>query len=253
MIEEADARAMVRLLGETAALEGGHTEKKRFLMDGLCGLVGADTWIWTLSCQLVPGGQQTYAGFIHGGFDEARFTQYLQAVEHPDMGKVAQHFFEELVKTRSAVTMQRGDIDPEGIAYDSVAGGLWAQADIGPLILSGHPLDANSASGIGIYRRLNDPPFTTREVQIVHIVLTEVPWLHLSGWPEDRGATVPSLYPKQRIVLNLLLDGMSRKQIAAHLNLSEHTVSGYAKDIYRHFGVHSHPELMKRFLGTAAN
>ena len=44
-VSEADARAMVRLLGETAALDCGHDEKKRFLMQGLCHLVDADCWI----------------------------------------------------------------------------------------------------------------------------------------------------------------------------------------------------------------
>ena len=82
----------------------------------------------------------------------------------------------------------------------------------------------------------------------MHIVLSEVTWLHLSGWPEDYGADVPKLYPRQRVVLNLLLDGMGRKQIASQMGITENTVSGYAKDVYRHFGVNSHVDLMRKFL-----
>jgi transposase len=36
-----------------------------------------------------------------------------------------------------------------------------------------------------------------------------------------------------------LISGDSRKQIAQKLNLSEHTVSDYLKEIYRNFGVNS--------------
>ena len=49
-------------------------------------------------------------------------------------------------------------------------------------------------------------------------------------------------------LLNLLLDGRDRKQIADQMGISENTVSGYAKDVYRHFDVNSHVELMRKFL-----
>lgn len=246
-IHEADARAITRLLGETAAVDGDHAEKKRYLMDGLCELIEADAWTWGLACQTTPGSQQTNVVSLNGGFDEERFACYLKAVEQPEMGQVALRFFQELEKSQSTLTMRREDIDPDNLAKSSGAGELWAAADIGSLIMSMQPVEGGQTSGVGIYRRLAAPAFTAREVKIANIVLTEVRWLYLSGWPKDRGATVPRLYPQQRIVLNLLLDGMSRKQIAAHMNLSEHTVSGYVRDVYRHFMVHSHPELMKRF------
>lgn len=247
-IHEADARAITYLLGETAAIDGDHAEKKRYLMNGLCELIKADAWTWGLACQTAPGSHQTNIVSLYGGFDEERFAVYLKAVEQPEMAQVALRFFEELNRRQNMVTMRREDIDPDNLAESSGAGTLWDAADIGSLIMSMQPLEGGRASGVGIYRKLNAPAFTKREVKIAHIVLTEVRWLYLSGWPKDQGVTVPKLYPQQRIVLNLLLDSMSRKQIAAQMHLSEHTVSGYVKDVYRHFGVNSHPELMKRFM-----
>ena len=238
---------MVRLLGETATIQGGHAEMKRFLMGGLCDLIGADAWVWTLSIIIVPGAPQTYAGFIHGGFDERRFTRFLTAIEHPAMGKATSVFFRAVGKG-SSVTMTRDEIDPKGLAFAEGVRQCWEEADIGSLIMSAHPLDSRSLSGLGMYRRFSDPPFSGREKEIAHIVLTEVPWLHATGWPEDRGANVPELFPKQRIVLNLLLDGLDRKTIAANLGISENTVAGYAKDVFRHFGVNSQPQLMRKFL-----
>lgn len=247
-LQEDDARAMVRLLGQTAAVEGGHQDKKRFLMDGLCRLIQADCWVWTLGCQLVPGEAQVYVSALHDGFDESRYAALLEALAHPVMGHAVETFYAAIAEEKTHTTMLRDEIDPRRIAYGPGPDALWKKADIGSLMLSGYPIDDNSLSAIAIYRRVDDTPFTERDKLIAHIILDEVPWLHMTGWPEDRGATVPQLSPRQRTVLNLLLDGLGRKQIADQLGITENTVSGYVKDIYRHFSVNSQAELMHRFL-----
>lgn len=247
-ISENDARAMVRLLGEAAALGGDdHTKTKRFLMDGLCELISADAWAWTLGVSIKPGAQQTYAGILHGGFDEQRFADLLIAIEHPAMAQVVAPFFQSLANG-TPNTMTRDEIDPQGLAYAEGVRQHWETADIGSLMMSGHPLDSCSLSTLGVYRGYGGKPFSDREKQIAHIILTEVPWLHALGWPEDRGVKVPSLFPKQRITLNLLLEGLDRKTIAKRMGIAENTVAGYAKDVYRHFGVNSQPQLMSKFL-----
>lgn len=239
---------MVRLLGEAAALGGDDLSKtKRFLMDGLCELISADAWVWTLGIRIKPGDPQTYAGFLHSGFDEQRFADLLIAVEHPAMAKAVAPFFQSLANGLSN-TMTRDEIDPNGLAYAEGVRQCWETADVGSLMLSGHPLDSQSLSTLGIYRRHGEKPFSPREKQIAHIILTEVPWLHAHGWPEDRGVKAPSLFPKQRITLNLLLEGLNRKTIAERMGIAENTVAGYAKDVYRHFRVNSQPQLMSKFL-----
>ncbi len=244
---DSDVRAVVRLLGEVAASRGDHSEKKRLLMDGLCDLIAADAWVWTLGCELEPGKQPVYVGFMHGGFDDERFSRYLIAVEHPDMAQLTAPILEELSSRNSHITRLRQQMDRADFFSVCDASVLWEKADIGPLMLSMRPLDQRSFGTMGLYRRRRESPFTERESRIVHIVLSEVPWLHEQGWPEDRGVTVPTLSPRQRLVLNFLLDGRSRKAIADHMAISDNTVSGYTKGIYRHFNVNSHAELMKRF------
>jgi DNA-binding CsgD family transcriptional regulator len=249
-LSEFDVRAMVRLLGETIALPGGHGEKKRFLMDGLCELIGADSWVWTLGCQLKPGEAQVYVAFMHGGFDDQGYANLLQALEHPKMGPAFEAFYTAIANHEQHTTMVREEVDPKGLAYQPGPRELWKKADIGPVMLSDYPLDANSLSAIAIYRKFGAEPFSSREKQIAHLILEEVPWLHLSGWPEDRSAKVPQLSPRQRMVLNLLLDGLGRKQIAASLEISENTVAGYCKEVYRCFSVNSQAELMHKFLAA---
>lgn len=52
----------------------------------------------------------------------------------------------------------------------------------------------------------------------------------------------------QREVLDLLLEGLSEKQIAVQLDNSHHTVHNHVREIYRLLQVHSRPELLARFL-----
>jgi DNA-binding CsgD family transcriptional regulator len=238
---------MVRLVGEVVAVPGGHAEKKRFLMEGLCELVGADAWVWGLSCQRKPDKPQIYVSFVKGGFTEQTFVKYLEALEHPDMIRIASRFFVELQEKCTHLTRSRDQIsDPEDILH-SPAIQAWRAADIGPVIISQRPLDATSSSAMGLYRTYGKPEFSPREVRIAHIVLTEVPWLHEQGWPEDRGVSVPRLSRRQRLALNLLTHGQSRKEIAANMKISVNTAQGYIKDIYRIFQVNSQAELMHRF------
>ncbi len=238
---------MVRLLGEVAASRKDHTGMKRLLMDGLCELVNADAWIWALGCQMEDGKQPVYTSFLHGGFTEERFARYCTAIEHPDMAWLSAPILRELATRQSHLTRLRQQMDEKNLFLTSDAFPLWSAADIGPIILSLRPLAEQSVGCMALYRGKDKPLFDERESRIAHIILSEVPWLHEQGWPEDRGISVPKLSPRLRLILNLLLDGRSRKDIANHLALSENTVSGYQKTIYRHFGVNSHAALMRRF------
>jgi len=247
-IREDDARAMVRLLAEVASLDGGHAEKKRALMDGLCELIRADAWVWTMGSRRQPGEPQVWVGFQNGGFSEERFAAYLQALENPKMGPIVAPFFAAIEESRAQVTLTRTEMDPEGAALVPGIGEFWEAADIGHLIMCGRPVDDLSISGIAVYRKLNEPDFSAREKQIIDVLLEEVSWLHHAGWPDRTSEQLPKLYPRQRVVLNLLIDGLSRKQIAEQMEISENTVAGYVRDVYKFFRVNSQPELMKKFL-----
>lgn len=249
-IQEEDCRRVIRLLSETASLERGHAETKRFLMRGIVELIDADAWVWTLGCAIEVGGRQTYVNFLHEGLIEKEFSALLVVVEDSEMGKIVSRFFKRLEDSGSHTTMCRQDIDPEGLAYQGRIGQLWDAVGMEANIMSVVPLDARSMSAVAVYRSTGRPLFTERERVLLHTILAEIPWLHASGWPEDRGVEIPRLSPRERIVLNLLLDGRTRKEIAANLELSAHTVGDYIKAVYRFFGVGSQAELMNKFLGN---
>lgn len=246
-LNEADVRAIVRLLGEVATSREDVAARKRRLMDGLCQLAGADSWAWSLGCGLEAGRQPTYLSMAHGGFDEERFARLICAAGHPDMARQSAFLLGEMQKRKSHLTRRHQQFLKDREYRASGIYPLMCAADLGPFLVSLRPLGDDAFSTIVLYRRLGQPDFTEREARIAHIVLTEVPGLHGEDLPEDRGATVPRLTPRARVVLNLLLDGRSRKEIAGHLDLAEGTVAGYQKAIYRHFLVSSHAALMRRF------
>lgn len=237
---------MVRLLADTIAIQG-ISNQKRFLLEGLCQLVKGDFWAWTLAYGIRAGGHQNYASYHYGGFDEARFARFLHAIEHPEMGRVAAPFFKAIEERGEHVTMPRHEIDPTGIAYESEAGERWDKAGIGCLMMSYCPLGPDAMSSIGIYRSLNAPCFTPREVRMVHLILKEVTWLHDPECEDDISRIIPRLTPRHRQILNLLLDGIDTRSISSHLRLSPNTVRGYVKKVYRTFQVHSQAELLSKF------
>ncbi|MEO6846911.1 MAG: LuxR C-terminal-related transcriptional regulator [Chthoniobacterales bacterium] len=247
VLDEVDVRAIVRLLAGLYTAKGNHTSMKRQLMNGLCEMIKADSWAWSLGQELHPGSQPVYVSMFHGGFDEARYSHLLCGISDPDMARISESLLMEMQQKNGHVTRIHQQFTDEKEFRESGIYPHLCAADIGPFLISLRPIDSKSVSTIAIYRRLKDANFTEREARIAHIILTEVAWLHEQGWPEDRGVTVPRLSPRERLILNMLLDGRARKEIADCLGLSENTVSGYQKSIYRHFKVNSHATLMRRF------
>ena len=242
-----DARAIVHLLGEVSTIQEGLVAQKRHLMEGLCKLISADSWAWATTFHFAPGDVPLNSGFLTGGFDAAQFAKFQEALEHPDTARMNDRFTAEFEKKQTHLTRLREQMDAEGLFPKTAVYPIWIAAGVEQVILSIRPSDSGNLSQIGVYRRPGALPFSARESRITHIVLGEVPWLHAAVLSNDLGTTVTSLSPRQRITLNLLLEGQTRKQIAAHLELSPHTLDGYVKEVFRFFHVHSQPELIAKF------
>ena len=242
-----DARDIIRILGEVSMIDQGLIAQKRHLMQGLCQLISADSWAWATTFHFEPEEVPLNSGFLTGGFDAEQFARFQEALEHPDTALMNARFTAEFEKKQTHLTRLRDQMDVEGYFPKTAVYPIWIAAGVEQVILSIRPSQKGALSHIGVYRRPGALPFSTRESRITHIVLGEVPWLHDAVLSNDLGSTVTSLSPRQRITLNLLLEGQSRKQIAAHLELSPNTIDGYVKDVFRFFRVHSQPELIAKF------
>ncbi|MCW1884382.1 helix-turn-helix transcriptional regulator [Luteolibacter flavescens] len=244
-LTEQDVRDIVRLLGEVIAASGGFPEKRRLLMDGLCGLVNASSWAWCMA-EFDPDKPPSFIGFEHGGWGEERFARYIEAMNHPEMEEITRPSSIELKERGTHLTRTQRQLDPFMRLESSEAGKFWAKADIGSLLISQRPMDGGGISGVAVYRRFGEAHFDEREARIAHIILSEVAWLHFQSFPDEPTREIARLYPRHRTVMNLLCEGWGRKRIADHLGLSVNTVHGYSKVIFRHFSVHSQAELVSR-------
>lgn len=98
-----------------------------------------------------------------------------------------------------------------------------------------------------IARALREADFSARQKAVVQEAVAQVASLvgPLARFGEPCPADLP---PRARQVLRCLLEGDSDKQMVARLGLTRHTVNGYAKTIFQHFGVRSRAELIARWV-----
>jgi DNA-binding CsgD family transcriptional regulator len=99
---------------------------------------------------------------------------------------------------------------------------------------------------LGLHRASGDTPFTRAEHRLVRLFHVELGRL----WRRDalRRAKDPTadLPPRLTQTLAALLDGLSEKQIALKLELSQHTVHNYVKALHQRFEVNSRGELLSK-------
>lgn len=243
---EEDVRGIVRLLGKVVASTGDIDTKRRILMEGICKLVNAESWVWCMA-QYEPDRPPSFVGMVHGGFDDARFARFVEAMNHPAIEQVTRASTLELKAKGTHLTRTLRQMDPDCLLENSPAAPYWIRANIGTLMVSQKPMAEGGISAIGVYRQTGAPHFDERETRIAHILLSEVPWLHFHAFPDRENQEIARLYPRHRTILNLLCEGWNRKKIADHLELSINTIHGYVKAIFQHFGVHSQAELISRF------
>jgi len=101
---------------------------------------------------------------------------------------------------------------------------------------------------IGGNRFLGDDPIAAHRIALLGILAEEITpllgtRLSLRGQLSKEGLT-----SRQRQTLDLLLDGLSEKQVANTLGLSKATIHDYIVQLHRHFVVSSRGELLSYFI-----
>ena len=115
------------------------------------------------------------------------------------------------------------------------------------------PVNKDAEFWFGIFRNLNQPPFTEADRDEIASILRSLKWFH-RRLMLSHGLLVAAtpLTPAERRVLHLLLTGLSEKLIAERLERSYHTTHESVTSIYRKFGVNNRAALMALWLGQAA-
>jgi DNA-binding CsgD family transcriptional regulator len=99
---------------------------------------------------------------------------------------------------------------------------------------------------LGLHRASGETPFTRAEHRLVRLFHVELGRLWRRDALKRAGDPAADLPPRLTQTLAALLDGMSEKQIALKLELSQHTVHNYVKALHQRFEVNSRGELLAK-------
>jgi DNA-binding CsgD family transcriptional regulator len=104
--------------------------------------------------------------------------------------------------------------------------------------------DAGNISAITLNRSSGERDFSPREQQQLSFFHGEIGRLIGRSLVSVTEPSPDKLSPRLRQTLACLLEGDSEKQAAKRLGVSYETVHEYVTALYRHFGVHSRPQLL---------
>lgn len=251
-LELRDVEQVVRLLSETSdpATESSLADRRQLFVEKLARLVGADVWIWsyTAMSQTQPGDGMSTCVFDGGWESPAEQGRVYELLSSPRFSADAtQLVFLDMLAGRHA-TYFVADIMPAARRDELLA--LWRTTGLEHCILSVHPTNRNFSSNLGLHRRIGREPYTERDRLLVHTVLTHFDWLHRFDTNEHVGRMALELTPRERQTLIFLLAGLSHKEIADRIGISQHTVTDYVKSLHQKFGVSSRAELQAQvYLG----
>jgi len=251
-LRAADVAAIVKLLATAADPDESLSlsARQRRLLEGMTHLIQADAWVWLAGVTNVDRrGESMAISLLDGGWlDEYERANLFRVISHPALQPIVGAFTHEVVWQRQPVTRSRDELFDDQAWQESEAGQAWRNAGFNHFLASVHPLASNTYSGVGFYRRLDKPAFTSRDRAVVHVLFQQVAWIHQTIGEAPSLTDAAGLSPREREVMMLLLHGDSRKTVAAKLQLSVHTVADHLKQIYRKLGVTSRAELMAKFI-----
>jgi DNA-binding CsgD family transcriptional regulator len=244
-----EVREMARLISEACnpRVARSNAARRRLFAEGLAKLVNADVYIWSQAVVNpdVPGDVMT-TSLIDGGWrDEQQRMSVYQALTDVPFTTEIQREFVKAACGKVPKTFLRSELLEER-RWDEIRG-LWDNTALDAMLLSAYPLGDGNFSAVGLHRRKGKPPFSVGDKAIVEIMFENVDGLHRQQAADVINESVVGLSPRQRQVLMMLLAGESIKDIARQLDISEHTVGDYVKQLHKTFDVTSRAELQAKF------
>lgn len=243
-------RKTFRLVGDVQDLGRDSLAWRKRAVEGLCQLVGAREGAVISFQGFQPNAKVAIHGLVHGGSVEERTLKFWAA-----WGRKGEFRKDPLVDISAGTSHVRA-------AYrrcELVADAEWYRtaihaevADpcrIGDVIVGFfRHRDPSVATGFALHRETKDRRFSKTDGQVMALFIEEMHRLHELGRLRMSPQNGPRLSPRQREILDLLLNGKLVKQAAHELGLARSTALGYVKDIYRRLGVRSHAELLSKFM-----
>jgi DNA-binding CsgD family transcriptional regulator len=247
IFSEDDVHTIVRLLGEVAGMNEPPARRRTALIGAVAGMVKADVWVWGAVRGMRENAPMPL--YLHEGGDlkEAERQAFIRYSTVPQFWGVVMEQFGP--PRHRAMLFDRAAVADEHLGFINEA---FEATGLGHLMYCMYPVSEEVTSLMAIHRRAGRPAYTERERAIVQLIFGQIPWLHYAGTDVPANSTeIDGLTPRLRELLIYLTSGMSRKEIARQMQLSQHTVSDYCKSLFRQLGVSGRGQLLAKFIGPS--
>lgn len=251
-----DVRALVRLLGELRELGRDPSAWRDHLLDSLARICHAKIAVASeLRVNPPPpvgevrtdcAAAVTPVHLVHRGVEgeSERFFRDCYWYSHDDDDPL-----DGLLSLygKAFTVVRRELVDDRRWYASALANDNMHAHDCDDFVFSMAPVrHAGVICSLELFRSQKDPRFGEREQAIVSLLHEELArdWARASRHAER-------LTPRQREVLQQLVEGASEKEVAARLGVSPHTAHDHVKALYRALGVRSRGELLGRIAASA--
>lgn len=246
------ARAAFALVEDCRDLGADSLAWETRLVEGLRTLVGARVGIVGNMRHFASGKTEPVRSLRLGWNDASAERTWRDYAERTPVERTPEYHLLSKIPER-LITRRRDQIWPRDAWYRSrVFNDIHKQAGVDDYIISIRQQPGVSVQhSVWVHRAVDDAPFTRRDwwtVRFVHELVGRRIGAELAAAIEPQ---VTDLTPRQRDVLDLLLDGDAEKEIARTLGIQRSTVHEHVLAVYRFFAVRSRPELMSLFVGRA--
>lgn len=248
-IEAAHANRLLQAVIRAAEVGLDLAERRRRVLVALTDITEADAghWAWgrgnPVTSTIAP------VAILHVGFSAEQLAGLYQSSLDPEMIELFQKRAMSRFDDRQQFTLTRRDIHSDDEwQRNSTLRRYVEQLGLEEWLQSVRYSTDDTWSGLRFMRQTGKPEFSQREAAIVDLAMAGVGWLHAQAEETVAPEAFVDLTPRQRTVMLMQLDGMSRKQIAVNLGITEDTVGDHLKALYQNFKVRSAGELAARFL-----
>ncbi|TWT42974.1 helix-turn-helix transcriptional regulator [Botrimarina hoheduenensis] len=247
--EVAHLEGLLKALTKPSLLVGDGEERRRLTINALCDLLDADAGHWSWGRGNPTTSTIAPLAFIDVGFTADQRVALFQHALHPETVRTFQGRLMPMLTERSPLGVTRRDVlaDPEWLEsthwqdYVRLTGlDSWAHAI--------HYHSDDTWCCVHLVRHSGREEFGPEAARLLEQAVKNVGWLLVGAVESVPPETFTGLTPRRRTVMAMLLDGLSRKEIAGQLAISEETVGDHLTAIYEHFGVRTAGELAARFL-----
>lgn len=232
-------------LGDTVQLA---SERRERFIEALIELTGSDAGHWAWGRGRPPASGIVTLAVLPLGYTPDQLTAMHELSQDPVYDQEVRSRLMGRIGLDGQVCVTNDDVFADGTWEQSGTFAYYRRVGLFAWLNAIRYTTDDTWVNLHLIRSVGKEKFSPRERSLIGLALASVSWLYPAVSERVPLEDIAELTPRQRLVLTLLLDGLSRKQIARRLELTENTVGDHIKTIYQHFGVHSVAALAAQFL-----